>query len=270
VKPPRRRDLHLARHAVVTTVLLLVVLPLVALVHHSISGGFATFWADIGDPVAVHALWLTILLAAVTATINAVAGTGIAWLLVRHEFWGRRALSAAVDAPFAVPTLVTGVLLVALYGPQSSFGAWLIANDIPIAFARPGIVLAMLFVTVPLAVRTVEPVLAELDPDEEDAARTLGAKPWPVFRRVLLPPLVPAIAAAWIQVFARSIAEFGSIAAVSGNMPKDTLVASVYVLGELEGGSSRSAAAVSVVLLFAALCLQPLAQRLSSRAVHGG
>jgi sulfate transport system permease protein len=264
------RNPRLARHGVVTFVLLLVVLPLVALVHHSMSGGVATFWADVTDPVAVHALWLTIVLAASAATINAVAGTGIAWLLVRHEFFGRRALSAIVDAPFAVPTLVTGVLLVTLYGPQSGVGQWLIAHEIPIAFARPGIVLAMLFVTVPLAVRTIEPVLAELDPDEEDAARTLGAKPWLVFRRVLLPPLAPAIAAAWIQVFARSIAEFGSIAAVSSNVPKDTLVASVYVLGELESGSSRSAAAVSVALLLAALLLQPIAQRMSARAGQDG
>ncbi len=265
-----KRNARLARHGVVTFVLLLVVLPLMALVHHSMSGGFGQFWADVTDPVAAHALWLTISLAALSATINAVAGTGIAWLLVRHELVGRKLLSAAVDAPFAVPTLVTGVLLVTLYGPQSSFGAWLIAHDVPIAFARPGIVLAMLFVTVPLAVRTIEPVLAELDPDEEDAARTLGAKPWLVFRRVLLPPLAPAIAAAWIQVFARSIAEFGSIAAVSSNVPKDTLVAAVYVLGELESGSSRSAAAVSVVLLLFALLLQPLAQRMSARAGHDG
>ncbi len=266
----RRVNLHVARHTVVTIVLLLVVLPLMALVHHAMARGAGTFWSDVSDPVAVHALGLTIVLAAITATINAVAGTAIAWVLVRHEFPGRRALSAAVDAPFAVPTLVTGVLLVTLYGPQSSFGAWLIAHEVPIAFARPGIILAMLFVTVPLAVRTVEPVLAELDPDEQDAALTLGARPWLVFRRVLLPPLVPAIAAAWVQVFARSIAEFGSIAAVSGNMPHETLVASVYVLGELESGSSRTAAAVSVVLLFAALMLQPLAQRLSKRVVQDG
>lgn len=257
---------RLVRHAVVTYVMLLVALPLAALCHHAVGGGFATFIDDVTAPVAAAALALTVGLAALAATINAVGGLLIAWVLVRRDFPGRRALSALVDVPFAIPTLVTGVLLVGVYGPQTALGAALIDLGMPVAYARPGILLAMLLVTLPLSVRTVEPIVEALDPDEEEAARTLGASRWLTFRKVLLPALAPALAAAWVQVFARAIAEFGSIAAVSGNVPRETMVASVYVLGELESGSSRSAAAVSVVLLLVALVLQPIAQRASRRS----
>lgn len=257
---------RLVRHAVITYVMLLVALPIAALIHHAFGGGLATFVDDVTAPVAAAAIALTVGLAALAATVNAVGGLLIAWVLVRRDFPGRRFLSGLVDVPFAIPTLVTGVLLVGVYGPQTPLGAALIDLGMPVAYARPGILLAMLLVTLPLSVRTVEPIVESLDPDEEEAARTLGASRWLTFRKVLLPALAPALAAAWVQVFARAIAEFGSIAAVSGNVPRETMVASVYVLGELESGSSRSAAAVSVVLLLLALALQPIAQRASRRS----
>lgn len=255
----------LCRSTVVTYVLLLVALPVVALVYHGTADGPAAFWAGISDPAGVDALVLTMVTSAIAATLTTAAGTAIAWAILRRHLPGRRILVALVDVPFAVPTLVTGVVLVALYGPQTWIGQTLVDFGTPIAFARPGIVLALLFIGLPLAVRTLEPVLAELDPDEEDAAKTLGASKMMVFTRVLLPALWPAIAASWVQVFARSIAEFGSIAAISGNVPGETLVASVYILGELESGNARGAAAVSVVLLAVALALQPVWQTLARR-----
>jgi sulfate transport system permease protein len=164
-------------------------------------------------------------------------------------------ISALVDLPFAVPTLVTGVMLVTLLGPQSVLGRWLAAQRMQVAFAPPSIVLALLFVTLPFVVRAVEPVLMEQDPAEEEAARTLGAGTWTVFLRVLLPPMMPAILSGTIRSFARALGEFGSIVVVSGNIPYRTLTAPIYIFGEIESGQPARAAAVSVVLLAAALAL---------------
>jgi sulfate transport system permease protein len=161
---------------------------------------------------------------------------------------------------------VAGILLVALFGPQSMLGSRFVALDFPIAYAWPGIVLALLFVTLPFVVRAVEPVLEELDPGEEEAAATLGAGRLTTFLRVLLPPVLPAIAAGMVQTFARSMAEFGSIVAVSGNIPFRTLAAPVYVLGEVEGGNPAGAAAVSVVLLALAIGFQATSAAFARRA----
>jgi sulfate transport system permease protein len=216
----------------------------------------------------LDAIWLSLWTAVIAALLNGLMGTAIAWVLVRWEFPGRAILSALVDLPLAIPTLVAGILLIALFGPQTSLGAFLTAHGMQVAYARPGIVLALLFVTLPFVVRAVEPVLAELDPAEEEAAITLGASRWILFRRVLLPPIFPAMAAGMLQTFARSVAEFGSLAAVSGNIPHRTLVAPVHVLGEVESGNPGGAASVSLVLLALALILQPLSQRLTRKA-HG-
>lgn len=247
-------------------VTVLVALPLLALVVRGLSAGPAAAWAAITAPAAVAALGLSIGTGLVAAVVNGVAGTAIAWVLVRWDVPGRRLLSALVDLPLAVPTLVAGILLVALFGPQTPIGAWLVRHDLAVAYARPGIVLALLFVTLPFVVRAVEPVLHELDPAEEEAATTLGAGRWLTFRHVLLPPILPAVAAGTVQVFARSVAEFGSLAAVSGNIPFKTLTAPVYILGEVEGGAPDSAAAVSLVLLAFALALQPLSHALARAA----
>lgn len=257
-----RKARVILRTIVLAWMALLVLVPVCGLMVRAWAGGPTLFWAHVSDPVALSALRLTFGTAALAATINAMGGTLIAWVLVRGNHPG---LSALVDIPFAVPTLVTGVVLVALFGPQAWLGQAFIAMDTPVVFARPGIVLAMLFISLPLVVRTVEPVLSELDPAEEDAAATLGASRWQVLRHVLWPAMVPAVAAAWVQTFARCIAEFGSIAALSGNIPRETLVASVYILGELEAGHAESAATVSVVLLVLALVLQPAASALVER-----
>jgi sulfate transport system permease protein len=244
---------------------LLVVLPVAVLLWKGLSGGPVAFYEAVSDPAAVDALGLSMWTGALAAIVNGVLGTAIAWVLVRWDVPGRKTIAALVDLPLAIPTLVAGVLIVALYGPQSLVGAWFADHGMPIAFAEPGIILALLFVTLPFVVRAVEPVLAELDPAEEEAALTMGAGRWTTFHRVLLPPVLPAIGAGIVQTFARSVAEFGSLAAVSGNIPHHTLVAPVYVLGEVEAGNAEGAAAVSVVLLAVALGLQPVAGWLARR-----
>jgi len=235
-------------------------------VFKGLSEGPAAFWHAVSAKGAIDALWLSTWTSMIAAVVNGFMGSAIAWALVRWDVPGRRLLAALVDLPLAIPTLVAGILIIALFGPQTALGGFLHRHGLDVAFARPGIVLALLFVTLPFVVRAVEPVLAELDPAEEEAALTLGAGRWLTFRKVLLPPIFPAIAAGMVQTFARSIAEFGSLAAVSGNIPFKTLVAPVYILGQVEAGEPAAAAAVSILLLAVALLLQPLAALLARRA----
>jgi sulfate transport system permease protein len=244
----------------------LVALPLAALLATGLGQGMTALWAAVSAPVAAEALRLTLVTAGIMAVINAFMGTATAWVLARYEFTGRGLLSGLVDLPFAIPTLVTGVMLVLLFGPQSPVGGWMTANGVPIAFAAPSIVLALLFITVPFVVRAVEPVLMEQDPAEEEAARTLGAGTFTVFRRVLLPPLMPSLLSGTIRSYARALGEFGSIVVVSGNIPHQTLTAPIYVFGEIESGRAEIAAAVSVVLLAVALGLNVAARAIERLA----
>ncbi len=243
------------RWGVVAYVGLLVAVPLAALLASGLGEGVSALWQAVSSPLAADALVRTLGTAGVMALVNAVMGTATAWVLVRYQFPGRGLLSGLVDLPFAIPTLVTGVMLVLLFGPQSPLGGWLNAHGLPVAFATPSIVLALLFITVPFVVRAVEPVLLEQDPAEEEAARTLGASTFTVFRRVLLPPLLPAILSGTIRSYARALGEFGSIVVVSGNIPYQTLTAPIYVFGEIESGRPQVAAALSVALLAVALAL---------------
>jgi sulfate/thiosulfate transport system permease protein len=183
--------------------------------------------------------------------VNAVAGTLIAFVLVRDEFRGKSLLNAVIDLPFALPTIVAGLTLLALYGPKSPLG-------INAAYTTAGLLLALLFVTLPFVVRTVQPVLHELDPELEEAAASLGAGRFQVFRRVVLPNILPAILSGMALAFARAVGEFGAVVLISGNIPYKTEVASVYIFGQIESDGVTEAAAVSVVLLvisFAALLL---------------
>ena len=170
-------------------------------------------------------------------------GTAIAWVLVRDQFPGKRFVNSLVDLPFALPTIVAGLVLLALYGETGVLG---ISG---ISFTRIGVVLALLFVTLPFVIRSVQPVLMELDTEMEEAAASLGARPFTIFRRVILPNLAPAIVAGGALAFARAVGEFGSLVLISGNIPFDTEVSSVYIFGQIESGNTESAAAVSVVLL---------------------
>ncbi len=202
-----------------------------------------------------------------TALINVVMGTTIAYVLVRYRFPGRAALSTLVDIPFAIPTLVTGVMLVALYGPSSPIGGWLSSHGVHIVYQRAGILLALLFVTLPLVVRTVQPVLLELDLAEEEAARVLGATRWTTFRRVVLPAIRPGITAGGLLTFARSLGEFGSVVVVSGNILNHTLTAPVFISQLIGGFKTEDAAAFATLLFALSFVIVLITERLTRRSV---
>jgi sulfate transport system permease protein len=177
-------------------------------------------------------------------------------VLVRYEFPGKALLNSVIDVPLAIPTLVTGVMLVILFGPQEALGAWLKETlGLSIIFAPPGIILALLFITFPFVVRAVQPVLIDLDRAQEDAASTLGAKGWTIFRRVTLPPLLLPLLSGALLSFARAIGEFGAIVIVAGNIPLYSQTAAVYVLGEVESENRLGASAVSIVMVAIAFSL---------------
>jgi sulfate/thiosulfate transport system permease protein len=224
----------------------LVLLPLSALLANAAKGGPSTFWRQVSSPEAVAALKLTLIVSAIVVAINALTGTLIAWVLVRDEFPGKRVINAMIDLPFALPTVVAGVVLLALYGKGAPTG-------IDITFTRAAVGLALLFVTLPFVVRSVQPVLLELDRTSEEAASSLGAGPATVFRRVVLPALTPAILSGVALSFARAVGEFGSVVLISGNLPFKTEVGSVYIFNQVENDNVGAAAAVSVVLLLCAL-----------------
>ncbi len=224
----------------------LVLLPVSALLVNAAKGGPSAFWGAVSSPEAVAALKLTLIVSAIVVAINAVTGTLIAWVLVRDEFPGKRIVNALIDLPFALPTVVAGVVLLALYGKGGPTG-------IDVTFTRAAVGLALLFVTLPFVVRSVQPVLIELDRSSEEAASSLGAGTTTVFRRIVLPALTPAIFSGAALSFARAVGEFGSVVLISGNLPFKTEVGSVYVFNQVENDNVSAAAAVSVVLLVSAL-----------------
>lgn len=238
----------LGRGVVVAWLSLIVMLPLAAVVARSTADGADAFWAAVTNPQALAALKLTLLASLVVAAINVLAGTLIAWVLVRDEFAGKRAVNAIIDLPFALPTIVAGLTLLTLYGDDSPLG-------INVAFTQAAVVMALLFVTLPYVIRAVQPTLLELDRDMEAAAASLGAGRLAIFRRIVLPNLRPAILAGAALAFARAIGEFGSLVLIAGNIPFQTEVASVFIFGRIESGDTTGAAAVSVVLLAISLAV---------------
>ena len=230
----------------VTYLSLLVLLPLAALISKAFSAGPSEFWHFVTEPEGVAALELTLACSGGVAVFNSVAGLVIAWVLVRDEFPGKRLVAAVVDLPFALPTVVAGLTLLTLYGPGSPFG-------IDVADSRIGILFALAFVTLPFCVRSVQPVLAELDRETEEAAASLGATGAGVLRRIVLPSLAPAMLAGAGLAFARAVGEFGSVVLISGNLPFKTEVASSWIYSLSQSGSLPAAAAVSVVLVTIAL-----------------
>jgi sulfate transport system permease protein len=248
------------RHLVLGYVVLLVAVPFSALLFFAFRDGIQPFWERITTPVALSAVGLTLWTGLLVGMINAVLGTMTAWVLVRYPFPGKSLVSAAVDLPLAIPTLVAGVMLAILYGPTSLIGTQLSLWGIEIIFAKPGIVLALLLVTVPFVVRAVEPVLTELDPAEEEAAIVLGAGPIRTFRTVHLPAILPAAVSGSLRSLGRAMGEFGSIVVVAGNIPEATLTAPVYIFGEIESGQAEGAAAVGALLLLIALALHGIAR----------
>jgi sulfate transport system permease protein len=219
-----------------------VALPIAALVWAARANGLSQFWYWVTQPEAVAAMKLSLAAAALVALINALFGTLLAWVLVRDDFRGKSAVNALIDLPFALPTIVAGLLVLAMYGPQSPL-------HMNVAFTRTAILLVLLFVTLPFVVRTVQPVLHELDTEMEEAARSLGARELTVFTRIVLPSIMPGILSGVAMAFARAVGEIGSITLISGNRPFHTEVASVWILNQSQSGNGTGAAAVAVVLL---------------------
>jgi sulfate transport system permease protein len=220
----------------------IVALPIAALIWQSTQGGWSAFWDAVSSPEAVAALKLTLIVAALAAFANAVFGTITAWVLVRDDFRGKTAVNSVVDLPFALPTIVAGLLLLTFYGPHSPIG-------VHAAFTPYALFLALLFVTLPFVIRTVQPVLLELDRDMEEAARSLGASQLTVFRRIILPNILPGILSGLTMAFARAVGEIGAVVIITGNIPYKTEVSSVYIFNKIASQDPTGASAVAVVLL---------------------
>jgi sulfate transport system permease protein len=248
---PRARRRALGAPALTTGLTLaylsvIVLIPLAAVVAKATAGGWHHFWQVAWNPEAKAALKLTLELAGLVVVVNAVFGTMLAWTLVRDDFPGKALLNSIIDLPFALPTIVAGLTLLALYGPTGGLG-------VNIAYTRIGVLMALLFVTLPFVVRTVQPVLLELDTEMEEAAASLGANRFTIFRRIIFPNLFPALLSGVALAFARALGEFGAVVLIAGNIPFKTEVASVYVYQHVSSDDPTGAAALAVVLLVISL-----------------
>ncbi len=231
-----------------------VLIPLAAVAAKALSAGAGTFWASIDNSLAVRALLVTLTASLIVAAMGAVMGTLVAWVLVRDTFPGKRVVNALIDLPFALPTIVAGLTLIALYGPGSPVG-------IELAYTRGAVIVALLFVTLPFVVRSVQPVLIEIDREVEEAAASLGASNTTTFRRIILPALIPAIISGAALAFARSIGEFGSLALIAGKVQ----IASIVIYADIESGSEQAAAGLSLVLMLLALAVLFVLRRVGGR-----
>lgn len=228
---------------------ILIILPIAGIYTQSFSLGWSPFWESISDPLAWKAVLLTVKLAVIATLINMFLGTMIGWVLIRYRFPGRRLLNSLVDLPFALPTAVGGLMILLLLGPNSFVGGLAGRLGIEIVFHEPAIVIAMLFVTFPFVIRAIQPLLEEMDKSEEEAAYTLGATRVKTFFSVIFPTMLPGILSGAMLAFSRGLAEFGAVVLVAGNIPGKTLIASVFIFGEIESNNPQGAAAVSVLLL---------------------
>jgi sulfate transport system permease protein len=234
-----------------------VLIPLAAVTVKAFSQSPGDFWQSISNKTALTALAVTLGSSLAVALIGAVMGTVVAWVLVRDEFPGKRFISALIDLPFALPTIVAGLTLLALYGPQSPFGLHL-------AYTRAAVLLALLFVTLPFVVRAVQPVLVELDREVEEAAASLGASNAVTFRRIVLPSLRPAILSGTTLAFARAVGEFGSLILIAGKVQ----IASIVIFADIESDAPKAAASLSVVLLLISLLVLFGLRRWGARVAH--
>jgi sulfate transport system permease protein len=253
--PPRVRQFRLpgvgaglGRGVVILWISLMVLLPLAALTDESLSEGLSSFWTTVSTGQGLKSLELIFVCSLIVVAINAVFGTIIAWILVRDRFPGKAVLNAIIDLPFALPTIVASLILIELWGNKSPVG-------IDFALTRTAIVVALLFVTLPFVVRAVQPLLIEMDREMEEAAASLGAGGFTIFRRVIFPNLLPGLSAGVALAFARALGEYGSVLIFAGGKP-ETQVASIFIGQKIESGDQPGAAALSVVLLLLALvCL---------------
>ncbi|MBB4103766.1 sulfate ABC transporter permease subunit CysT [Allorhizobium borbori] len=249
-------------------VALIVALPVAALLFKAASLGPAEYWAIVSSPRAVASYRVTVLSALGATVFNLVFGLALAWVLTRYRFPGRRILDAVVDLPFALPTAVAGIALTALFAPSGWFGAPLAELGIKVAYTPLGIMVAMTFTSLPFIVRTVQPVLEDLDPTLEEAALSLGASDSAIFARVVLPLLAPALLAGVSLSFARSLGEFGAIIFIAGNQPMSTEITALLAFIRLEEYDYQAAAAIASVLLITAFAMLAITNILQARALR--
>jgi sulfate transport system permease protein len=235
----------------------IVLIPLAAVVAKAVSQSPSSFWESVTNPLALKALAISLAASLLTAAVGAVMGTLVAWVLVRDEFPGKRFINALIDLPFALPTIVAGLTLLALYGPDSPFGVHL-------AFTRAIVLVALMFVTLPFVVRSVQPVLLELNREVEEAAASLGASNATIFRRVILPALRPAILSGAALAFARSVGEIGSLVLIAGKIQ----IASIVIFADIESDAPQAAASLSLVLILLSLGVLVIMRKLGGRVAH--
>jgi len=234
---------------------LIVLIPLAMLPIRTASMGWERFWVTVTDPRVVASYRVTLISSLIAAVVNAVFGLLTAWVLVRYSFPGRKIVDALIDLPFALPTAVAGITLTTLYAPNGWLGAPLYAIGIPVAFTPTGITIALIFIGLPFVIRTLQPVIEDLDREVEEAATSLGAARWSVIRHVVLPYMYPAWLTGFALAFARAIGEYGSVVFISGNMPMRTEVSSLLIITKLEQYDYTGATAVAVVMLLVSFVL---------------
>ncbi len=254
------------RLTAITYLVVFVAVPIFVVNVEGFRGGFDTFWMSLTRPAAIHAVLLTVWTATLMTVINVLMGTLTAFVIVRYRFWGKETLNSLIDLPFAIPTLITGVMLVLLYGPQTAIGGFFEKQlGFRLIYAPPGIVLALLFISYPFVIRAVQPVLMTLEVNQQEAAHTLGASGWYTFRRVTFPAIRQAIVTGGLLSFARALGEFGAITIVAGNIPMKTETATTYLFGQVEAGNFQAASAVSVILLIVAFVITLTVDYMESR-----
>jgi sulfate transport system permease protein len=246
---------------------LVVLIPLSATFIRSFGSGWGHFWVVVTAPRVVASLALSFGAALLAAAINAAFGLVIAWVLVRYTFPFKRLIDAMVDLPFALPTAVAGIALTALYAPNGWLGRGLEPLGIHVAFTRLGVVVALIFIGLPFVVRTLQPVLEELDRDVEQAAATLGASEWQIFVRVISPALWPALLTGFALAFARAVGEYGSVIFIAGNMPMRSEIAPLLIVTKLEQFDYAGATAIAVVMLVLSFALMLCINALQSWAL---
>ncbi|MGF1568640.1 MAG: sulfate ABC transporter permease subunit CysT [Nodosilinea sp.] len=230
-------------------------MPIVALVLKAITLDLKEIWRIATDPVALSTYNVTFLTALAAGLINGLAGLIIAWVLVRYEFPGKRLLDAVIDLPFALPTAVAGLTLSTIYSPQGWIGGWLEPFGIQVSFTRLGVLVAMIFISLPFVVRTVQPVLQALETEMEEAAWAMGASQWQTFWRVILPPIMPALLTGIAMGFSRAVGEYGSVVIIASNIPFQDLIAPVLVIQRLEQFDYAGATVIGTVLLLLSLAI---------------
>jgi sulfate transport system permease protein len=247
---------------------LIVLLPLAALAVKAASLGPSEYWAIVSSPRSVASYKVTVLAALGATIFNLFFGLALAWVLTRYRFPGRRLVDAMVDLPFALPTAVAGISLTALFSANGWFGSVLAHLGITVAYTPLGIMIAMCFTSLPFIVRTVQPVLEDLDPALEEAAQSLGGSDWTIFRKVILPLLTPALLAGTSLSFARSLGEFGAIIFIAGNQPMSTEITALLIFIRLEEYDYQAAAAIASVLLITAFVMLAITNWMQARALR--